>query len=856
MPPPGDEQPRWTSEALGALVAGTGGRFVAPITGDSVDRLAAAARKAGVAVVRTRSNPISESIAGGTILHSLNDLRSEPIPLLPIWRITDYRRRLLALMVADGIKALASSQPVLVISSHEKSDAVLAEADSLLRRRGDYGNLAWVIADEPAGAERSLWPTTPATHDLVEVDSEYEMVRMIVTLTAIAPVALSANDLAALTGSDLEDVRSAMQQAAARGLLRQDADLTLPISLRVVDAVISSVSTAMRAGLRRSIIKLLRKRGLPAALLLDVDVQTGFQAGRTHAHSIDVSIRDLAVAAMNELREVSPREAIAFGEQAMSLFRADDDPDLPLVADVLLALLWQTSQTHTAVEIVSRVFTGRTTHEQDAYGMLWLARLETTASRGLQLTEAGLKLTESDSPIRTRLNALRLYYLARLGFERIVSKEAPEALLSAAIQDNDEAQALLHLALSSARFQESQFQKARDLAGVAVTRLRIARIPLSYWGVPALWQAHIQHALGDSRGALTLYDDIASHAEREGNTSVLIPLAAMRASAALSLGRVNEAASMLAPMQEHQLPRIEDRMESVGIRTKLLVSLLRGDPEVLSEVDMALRPPCTGNDDASLRRAAWRLILAFEFDRQDDADEAAADLRFHMGSQVEVLPWTDPEDDVILVRACLALQHSDLADRCVRSARGRRQQNPQEAMAQAILTHIEGLLFGDSAKLNTATAQWRSLGRPILEADAYIALGEVSEREAHRSGLSSFEAAHRILYRAGAVRSAARVRRLLRVSGRSAPRSLGTAPARSDGLTWMEREVVERAVLDHSASQIAADLFLSRHTVVAHLRSIYIKLGITSREELQRWGRTSSSSADTPGTNDLDHLLP
>jgi DNA-binding CsgD family transcriptional regulator len=227
-----------------------------------------------------------------------------------------------------------------------------------------------------------------------------------------------------------------------------------------------------------------------------------------------------------------------------------------------------------------------------------------------------------------------------------------------------------------------------------------------------------------------------------------------------------------------------------------------------------------------------------------------------MGSQVEVLPWTDPEDDVILVRACLALQHSDLADRCVRSARGRRQQNPQEAMAQAILTHIEGLLFGDSAKLNTATAQWRSLGRPILEADAYIALGEVSEREAHRSGLSSFEAAHRILYRAGAVRSAARVRRLLRVSGRSAPRSLGTAPARSDGLTWMEREVVERAVRDHSASQIAADLFLSRHTVVAHLRSIYIKLGITSREELQRWGRTSSSSADTPGTNDLDHLLP
>ncbi len=855
MSPHGDELPRWTSETLGALVAGIGGRFVAPISGDSVDRLATAARNAGVSVVRSRGHPISESIAGGTILPSLNDLRSETIPLLPIWRMTDYRRRLLALMIADGIAALASSQPVLVISSHEKSDAVLAEAGSMLRRRADYANLAWVVADDPA-AERTRCATTSAPHDPVEMESENEIIHMIVTLTAIAPVALTVDDLSALTGCDEDDVRSAIPQAVTRGMLRQDADLILPAGLHVVDAIISSVSTAMRAGLRRAIIVHLSRRGLPAALLLDVEIETGFLATRTHAHSIDVSTRDLAVAAMKELREISPREAIAFGEQAMSLFRADDDPDLPFVADVLLALLWQTSRTRTAVEVVSRVFTGRTPHERDAYGMLWLARLETTASRGLQLTEAGLKLTESDSLIHTRLNALRLYYLARLGFARTVSAEAPVALLSAAIHDDDEAQALLHLALSSARFQESQFREARDLAGVAVARLRIARIPLSYWGIPALWQARIQHALGDSAGALTLYDDIAAHAEREGNTSVLNPLTAMRASAALSLGLVNEVASMLAPMQEHQLPQIEDRMESVAIRTKLLVALLRGDRDALGEVDRALEPPCTGNDDASLRRAAWRLILAYEFDRQDDADEAAADLRSQMKSQVEVLPWTDPEDDVILARACLALQHSDLADRCVRSARGRRQQNPQDAMAQAVLAHIEGLVFDDSTKLNTAIAQWRSLRRPLLEADAHIALGEASEREALRSGLSSFEAAHRILYRAGAARSAARVRRVLRVGGRSAPRSLGAPQAKSDGLTWMQREVAEHAVLGHSASQIADDLFLSRHTVVAHLRSIYIKLGIASREELQKWALTSSHSTDAPRTDDLDQLLP
>ncbi len=52
------------------------------------------------------------------------------------------------------------------------------------------------------------------------------------------------------------------------------------------------------------------------------------------------------------------------------------------------------------------------------------------------------------------------------------------------------------------------------------------------------------------------------------------------------------------------------------------------------------------------------------------------------------------------------------------------------------------------------------------------------------------------------------------------------------GLTRRETEIVEQLALGRTNVAIAAALFLGEHTVEWHLRSVYEKLGVQSRQEV------------------------
>ena len=51
------------------------------------------------------------------------------------------------------------------------------------------------------------------------------------------------------------------------------------------------------------------------------------------------------------------------------------------------------------------------------------------------------------------------------------------------------------------------------------------------------------------------------------------------------------------------------------------------------------------------------------------------------------------------------------------------------------------------------------------------------------------------------------------------------------GLTIREREVLGLVALGHTNRQIAAELFISRHTAGVHVSNIIGKLGVTGRGE-------------------------
>jgi ATP/maltotriose-dependent transcriptional regulator MalT len=63
------------------------------------------------------------------------------------------------------------------------------------------------------------------------------------------------------------------------------------------------------------------------------------------------------------------------------------------------------------------------------------------------------------------------------------------------------------------------------------------------------------------------------------------------------------------------------------------------------------------------------------------------------------------------------------------------------------------------------------------------------------------------------------------------PSSQGSTPPRLARLTQRERDVLERLAGPDTISRIAADMFLSDNTVKTHVKNLYAKLGVISRQE-------------------------
>ena len=117
-------------------------------------------------------------------------------------------------------------------------------------------------------------------------------------------------------------------------------------------------------------------------------------------------------------------------------------------------------------------------------------------------------------------------------------------------------------------------------------------------------------------------------------------------------------------------------------------------------------------------------------------------------------------------------------------------------------------------------------------ARAHLVFGEWLRREGRRQeARDELRLAHDLLVRIGADGFAGRAAKELVATGEHPRRRAEQA---TDELTPQELQVARHVATGATSREVGAQLFLSPRTIEAHLRSIYRKLGITSRRELKK----------------------
>jgi DNA-binding CsgD family transcriptional regulator len=235
------------------------------------------------------------------------------------------------------------------------------------------------------------------------------------------------------------------------------------------------------------------------------------------------------------------------------------------------------------------------------------------------------------------------------------------------------------------------------------------------------------------------------------------------------------------------------------------------------------------------RHAAWCLARqALSLGSPADAHQWLCALGVDERLSIFPLFPHDPADDPEIIRIALACADDELVAQVVDMTERRHRLNPSVRSLQAAAAQVRGLADHATDKLEAATGLYRTATRPLALASALEDLGRARVDDGFTSdAIAAFDEALAITVEIGASWDTARIRRRLRRLGVrrrvQAPRTPQTGwPA----LTRAEVQVVQLVTQGKTNREIAEHLFISPHTVSAHLRHIFDKMGVKSRVQL------------------------
>lgn len=193
---------------------------------------------------------------------------------------------------------------------------------------------------------------------------------------------------------------------------------------------------------------------------------------------------------------------------------------------------------------------------------------------------------------------------------------------------------------------------------------------------------------------------------------------------------------------------------------------------------------------------------------------------------------------LLAVRLSLHGGDLDLAKRVASWAVTLAERNPHVATIVGISEHCRGLVDNDVDLLERAVRSLAASPRPLIRAEALADYGWALIADGQRdAGVAALDAAWDVFTNCGAQFEVQRVQGLLQSVGVRRRRWAAalTRPSHGwDALTETEQRVAHLIAEGYTNRAAADKLVSSPHTIATHVRSIFDKLGVSSRVQLTR----------------------
>ena len=260
----------------------------------------------------------------------------------------------------------------------------------------------------------------------------------------------------------------------------------------------------------------------------------------------------------------------------------------------------------------------------------------------------------------------------------------------------------------------------------------------------------------------------------------------------------------------------------------MLLAALRGQRDASPLIESTIRDAGTGGQGLGVQWAEWASAILFNGLGRYDRALTSAQRASEETPQLHVTPWALTE----LIEAAVRTARPDVAAGALERVMAATAPSStdwgrgMQARCRALLSE------GDSAEglyREAIERLARTRRRPEL-ARAHLLYGEWLRRENRRvDARVQLRAAHDQFASIGMEAFGERARGELLATGEKVRKR---TVATRDVLTAQERQIARLALEGLSNPDIAARLFLSRRTVEWHLRNVFTKLGIRSRQEL------------------------